>query len=208
MSVSDRFRVGVLASGSGTNLQALIDRFGGDRAVEVAAVASDQPEAGALVRAGRAGIETAVFPRADYPSRTERDAGMAAWLSERRLDLIVLAGYMQLLDATFLDHFPGAVINVHPALLPAFPGLDAIGQAVEHGAKMVGVTIHFVDEGMDTGPIIMQRALPLPYTRPVSEIESEIHAIEHRLLPEAVALMAAGKVRADPDNPRLVHVDE
>lgn len=203
----DRLKVAVLASGSGTNLQALIDRFDRDAGVEIAAVVSDKPDARALERAAAAGIEAGSFARSDYASRTERDAGMAAWLADRGTELVVLAGYMQLLDGTFLGRFPGAVINVHPALLPAFPGLDAIGQALHHGAKVTGVTVHFVDEGIDTGPIILQRSMPLAYTRPVSEVESQIHAIEHELLPEAVALIAAGRVRMDEDNPRLVHLD-
>lgn len=197
----------MLASGSGTNLQALIDRFADDSAVEIAAVASDKPDARALERAAAAGIATEVFERGDYASRTERDAAMAGWLGECGVELVVLAGYMQLLDGTFLGEFPARVINVHPALLPAFPGLDAIGQALRHGAKVTGVTVHLVDEGMDTGPIIMQRSMPLTYTRPVSEIESNVHAIEHELLPQAVALIAAGRVRIDTDNPRLVHID-
>lgn len=207
MSSSGPFKIVVLASGSGTNLQALIDRFADDAAVEITAVASDQPDVGALERAERAGIETGVFQRGSYDSRVERDAAMAAWLGEHGAELVVLAGYMQLLDGTFLGVFPGRVINVHPALLPAFPGLDAIGQALRHGARVTGVTVHFVDEGVDTGPIIMQRSMPLEYTRPVEEIEADIHAIEHELLPQAVASIAAGKVRIDNDNPRLVRVD-
>jgi phosphoribosylglycinamide formyltransferase 1 len=133
---------------------------------------------------------------------------MADWLEERRLDLVVLAGYMELLSEEFVGRFRNRVVNVHPALLPAFPGIDAIEQALEHGVKVGGVTVHFVDEGVDSGPIILQRAVELPYTRDPAEFEEEIHRVEHELLPRAIRLIAAGAVRFDEENPRVVHVDE
>jgi phosphoribosylglycinamide formyltransferase-1 len=204
----DPLRVAVLASGTGSNLQAILDKLHGKGAVEVIGVCSDGPDAMALERARRTGVETAVFERADYESRELRDEAIAAWLAERDTGLIVLAGYMQLLSPGFIRAFEGRIVNVHPALLPAFPGLDAIGQAIEHGAKVTGVTVHFVDEGVDTGPIILQRAIELPYTRTREDVEAEIHKIEHELLPRAVELIATGAVSIDPGNPRRVRVGE
>ena len=201
-------RVAVLASGTGSNLQAILDKVHGRGEAEVVAVCSDKPDAPALKRATKAGVETAVFERAGFGSRKERDGAMAAWLADRDVGLVVLAGYMQLLSPGFIAGFAGRIINVHPALLPAFPGLDAIGQALEHGVKVTGVTVHFVDDGVDTGPIILQRAIDLTYTRPRESVEEEIHQIEHELLPRAVELIAAGAVSIDPANPRLVRIDE
>ena len=148
------FRIVVLASGSGTNLQAILDKLHGQGRVEVVGVGSDKPAAGALERGRRAGVETAVFPAADYADRTARDEAMGDWIEARKADLVVLAGYMQLLSAGFVARFRNRVVNIHPALLPSFPGLDAIGQALEAGVETTGVTVHFVDEGVDTGPVI------------------------------------------------------
>jgi phosphoribosylglycinamide formyltransferase-1 len=131
---------------------------------------------------------------------------MAAWLAERSVELVVLAGYMQLLTAAFLDRFPRRVINVHPALLPAFPGLDAIGQALDYGVKVFGVTVHFVDEGVDSGPVILQRAVELPDARDREEVHARLRPVEHELLPEAIRLIARGAVSTDPDNPRRVRI--
>jgi phosphoribosylglycinamide formyltransferase-1 len=199
------FRIAVLASGTGTNLQAILDTVHGSEGIEVVCVASNKPEAHALERATEAGVETGVFPRAGR-DRADRDAAMADWLAERDVDLIVLAGYMELLSPEFVRRFPNRIVNVHPALLPSFPGLDAIGQALEHGVRVTGVTVHFVDEGVDSGPIILQRPIEVPYTRDRSQLEREIHEVEHQLLPEAIRLIATGSVSADPDNPRLVRV--
>jgi phosphoribosylglycinamide formyltransferase-1 len=197
-------RVGVLASGAGTNLQAIIDRIHGRDGIEVTAVASDKPDAPALARARDAGVATAVFPRAAHATREDRDAAMADWLAERGVELVVLAGYMQLLTPGFLGRFPRRVINVHPALLPAFPGLRAIEQAVEHGVKVFGVTVHFVDEGVDTGPIIAQRAIELTSLPTPDEVHLRLRPLEHELLCDVVRAVAAGRVTADPANPRRV----
>jgi phosphoribosylglycinamide formyltransferase 1 len=202
------FRVAVLASGAGTNLQAILDRLHGRDRIEVVAVASNKPDAVALERARKAGIEVGVFERAVYPDRVERDDAIAGWLDGRAVDLIVLAGYMELLSPEFVRRFPNRIVNVHPALLPAFPGLDAIGRALEHGVKVTGVTVHFVDEGVDSGPIIVQRAIEVPYTRDRSQLEAEIHRVEHELLPDAIRRIAAGAISVDGDNPRLVQVEE
>ena len=197
-------RVGVLASGAGTNLQAILDTVHGREGIEVVAVGSDKPEAQALQRAQAAGVETAVFPRGDFADRPARDGAMAAWLVERGAGLVVLAGYMQLLSANFLGRFPQRVINVHPALLPAFPGIGAIEQALAHGVKVFGVTVHFVDEGVDTGPIILQRAVDLPDASEPQHVREALRPIEHALLCEAVRLIARDAVRIDPSNPRRV----
>jgi phosphoribosylglycinamide formyltransferase-1 len=198
------FKLCVLASGSGTNLQAIIDQLHGSDGIEVAGVASDKADAMALRRADEAGIETAVFARDDYPSREARDEALGDWIEARGADLVVLAGYMQLLSPSFVDRFRNRVINVHPALLPSFPGLDAVGQALEHGVRITGVTVHFVDEGVDSGPIILQRPVPVPTDREWQTLEEAIHATEHALLPEAIRLIAQGRVRIDPSNPRIV----
>jgi phosphoribosylglycinamide formyltransferase-1 len=199
------FKLCVLASGTGTNLQAILDRLHGREGVEVVGVASNVPGARALQRAEAAGVETAVFPRDEHPDRGERDGAMARWLADRRVDLVVLAGYMELLSAEFVRRFEHRIVNVHPALLPSFPGLDAIGQALEHGVRVTGVTVHFVDEGVDSGPIILQRAVPVPADRDRDELEAAIHATEHELLPEAIRLIASGAVAVEPGT-RIVSI--
>jgi phosphoribosylglycinamide formyltransferase-1 len=200
-------KVGVLASGAGTNLQALLDTVHGQDGIEVAAVASDKPDAPALERARAAGVAVEVFPVSSFGGRAERDDAMAAWLGERGVELVVLAGYMQLLSPGFLERFRGRVLNVHPALLPAFPGLHAVEQALDYGVKVFGVTVHFVDEGVDTGPVILQRAVELPEARTVEDVMDRLQPIEHELLPAVVRLIAAGAVAFDPRNPRRVVVD-
>ena len=206
--MSGTARIAVLASGSGTNLQALLDRVHGRGGVEIVAVASDKPGARALERAAAAGVPTATFPRERFPDRTARDLAIAAWLREREVTLVVLAGYMQLLSPEFLKHFPGAVVNVHPALLPAFPGVDAIGQALAYGTKVFGVTVHFVDDGIDTGPVIFQRAIELPDARSRDEVLRRLHPIEHDLLVRAVGLIVRGELALDPTEPRRVMVSD
>jgi phosphoribosylglycinamide formyltransferase-1 len=197
-------RVAVLASGAGTNLQALIDRAHGRHGVELIAVASDKPGARALERARLAGIATETFPADRFADRTQRDRAMIAWLSERGTELVVLAGYMQLVSDEFLAAFPDRVINVHPSLLPAFPGLGAVQQALDYGVKVFGVTVFFVDGGVDTGPVILQRAVELPSARDADEVLECLHQTEHELLPEAVTLIARGAVSLDPANRRRV----
>jgi phosphoribosylglycinamide formyltransferase-1 len=172
----------------------------------VVAVASDKPGARALERAELAGVPAEVFPASDFADRSSRDSAMAGWLAAQGAELIVLAGYMQLLSPEFLERFEGRVINVHPALLPAFPGLRAVEQALEYGVKVFGVTVHFVDEGVDSGPVILQRAVELPDARSADEVMRHLQPIEHDLLPEAVRLIAAGAVRIDPADPRRVVV--
>jgi phosphoribosylglycinamide formyltransferase-1 len=201
-----RLPIGVLASGGGTNLQALLDTVHG-REAQIVGVASDKPEAQALVRAREAGVPAEVFALGDHPDRPSRDAALADWLAGRGAALVVLAGWMTLVTPGFLARFPGAVINVHPSLLPAFPGLGAVRQAVDYGARVVGVTVHFVDEGIDTGPIILQGAVDLPPGVDAEEALRRLRPLEHTLLPEAVRLLARGAVRMDPANPRRVLID-
>jgi len=199
--------VAVLASGAGTNLQALLDRVHGRDGVQIVAVASDKPDAPALQRVRAARIANAAFPLTIHPGRVERDRAMADWLVERDVELVVLAGYMQLLSDEFLARFPARVINVHPALLPAFPGLTPVLDALAYGVKVFGVTVHFVDDGVDSGPVILQRAVELPSVRGPEEVLAVLHPIEHELLPEAVRLIARGAVSFDPANPRRVVIE-
>jgi len=202
------FRIVVLASGSGSNLQAILNQLhGGEEGIEVVGVGSDKQGVMALERARKAGVETAVFPASEYADREARDRALGDWIEEREADLVVLAGYMQMLSPEFVNRFHSRVVNVHPALLPAFPGIDAVQQAIDHGSKITGVTVHFVDEGMDSGPIIMQRPVPVAASRDWDETERAIHATEHALLPETIRLIAAGRVRIDDQNPRVVHID-
>jgi phosphoribosylglycinamide formyltransferase 1 len=205
--VSD-FRIVVLASGSGTNLQAILDTLHGRDGVEVVGVCSDKPDARALERARAAGVETRVFPRDEYADRGTRDAAMGEWVESCRADLVVLAGYMQLLSGAFVARFRDRIVNIHPALLPAFPGLDAIGQALDAGVEVTGVSVHFVDEGVDTGPVIVKREVAVPPGRDRAALEEAIHATEHELFPEAIRMIAAGRVRIEADGPRTVVVDE
>jgi phosphoribosylglycinamide formyltransferase-1 len=204
--VSALFRVGVLASGTGTNLQAILDQLHNET-VEVVAVGSDRLGAGALERAAAAGVATKTFPIDGYPDREARDLAIAEWLRGWDVDLVVLAGYMQLLSPEFVRRFADRIVNVHPALLPSFPGLDAIGQALEHGVKVTGVTVHFVDEGVDTGPIVAQQPVPVPADGDREALEVAIHAVEHALLPEAIRLIAAGRVSVDESQPRRVRIE-
>jgi phosphoribosylglycinamide formyltransferase-1 len=198
-------RVGVLASGAGTNLQALLDTVHGNEAA-VVGVAADRTDAAALERARAAGVETGVFVLADYEDRAARDTAIADWMAGRGVELIVLAGYMALLTRPFLRRFDGAVVNVHPSLLPAFPGMRAIEQALDYGVKIFGVTVHFVEDdgGVDTGPVILQRAIELPGADDPQCVHELLRPIEHALVPEAVRLIARGAVTRDPHNPRRI----
>jgi phosphoribosylglycinamide formyltransferase-1 len=181
--------IGVLASGEGTNLQALLDA-----GLPVSAVASNVVGARALARAGEAGVPAAVFPLGDYASRTERDAAMADWLERHRVELVICAGYMHLLTPTFLERFPA--MNVHPSLLPAFPGMRAVEEALAAGVEETGVTVHYLDEGVDTGPVVMQERIPVRPGETVETLRARIHEVEHRLLPEAARRFLAGALRS------------
>lgn len=183
--------IAVLASGEGTNLQALINRLHGD-VVEIVAVGSDKPGAVALGRAQAAGIPTRAFPLADYADRAARDAAVAGWVREQGAGLVVLAGYMALLTPGFIGAFRDRIVNVHPSLLPQFPGLRAIEQALEAGASETGVTVHLVDEGVDTGPVLLQQAVPIAPGATAAEVRAALAPVEHELLSRAVAALATG----------------
>lgn len=201
-------KVGVLASGEGTNLQALIDELhapGGD--VELVGAASDRVDAPALGRARAAGIATQAFPRERFADRPSRDAAITAWLEEREVQLVVLAGYMALLDDAFVQQWAERLLNVHPSLLPAFPGMRAIEQALDYGVALFGVTVHLVDAGIDTGAILLQEAVVLPEARTPEDVHDALRPIEHRLLCDAVRAFAAGTVQPDPTHPRRWLVD-
>lgn len=206
--MSDGFKLVVLASGTGSNLQAILDRLHMREGIEVVGVGSDKPGAPAIERARAARIAVGLFPREDFADREARDAAMAEWIEGRGADLVVLAGYMQLLSGAFVARFRNRIVNVHPALLPAFPGLDAVGQALAAGADVTGVTVHYVDEGVDTGPVIAQREVEVPADRDREALELAIHTVEHQLYSEAIRMIAAGRVRIDGDDPRRVVVDD
>ena len=174
--------IGVLVSGEGTNLQALLDA-----GLPIVAVASNKPGVRALERAETAEIPTRVFDAGDYESREERDVALAEWLRSQGVELVVCAGYMQLLSPAFLARFP-QIVNVHPSLLPQFPGTQAIEQALEAGVAETGVTVHYVDEGVDTGPVIRQEPVPV---EPQDTLVERLHAVEHRILPEVVRELCA-----------------
>ena len=178
--------IGVLASGTGSNLQALIDD-----GLPIVAVASNRAEAPALVRAERAGIATAVFALDEFESRDARDVAMADWLVAHGVEWVVLAGYMHLLRPVFLDRFPGRVINVHPALLPQFPGAHAIEEALAAGVHETGATVHYVDEGIDTGGVIVQERVRVEQGDTIESLRARIQAVEHRLLPKVVRELCA-----------------
>jgi phosphoribosylglycinamide formyltransferase-1 len=175
--------IGVLVSGEGTNLQALIDA-----GLPIAAVASNRADARALERAAKAHIPARVFAASDYPDRDARDRELADWLLLRGVDLVVLAGYMHLLTQSFLERFPNRIVNVHPSLLPDFPGARAVEDALSAGVATTGVTVHYVDEGLDTGAVIRQEPVPV---EPRTTLLERIHSVEHRLLPEVVHELCA-----------------
>ena len=203
------FRVAVMVSGQGTNLQALLDTVHRREGIEIVAVASNRSDAPALERARRARVQTGVFMRNEYATREERDSLMGDWFESKGANLIVLAGFMEILSADFVRRFRGRMINVHPSLLPAFGGLAPIQQALDHGVRVTGVTVHFVDEGVDTGPIIMQEAVPLEgYSGDIAAVEERIHEVEHRILPETVRRIARGRVRLDAGGGRRVLFEE
>lgn len=203
------FRIAVLVSGEGSNLQAILDKVHAREGIEVVCVGSNRAEARGLERATKAGVETGVFPAAEFGGdRVLRDRLLGDWLEEHQIDLLVLAGFMEILSPEFIRRFKGRIINVHPSLLPAFRGIHAIEKALDYGVRVSGVTVHFVDEGVDSGPIILQQAFELPYSAELEAVEESVHAIEHELLPRAVRLLASGAVRIDPDDPRRVLIEE
>jgi phosphoribosylglycinamide formyltransferase-1 len=186
-------RVSVLASGEGSNLQAILDVVHKKHGVEVVCVASDKPGARALERAVEAGVPTAIFSVDAFEDRAARDLAIASHLRDVGTDLVVLAGYMAILSEEFIGEFLGRIINVHPSLLPKYPGLRAIEQALEAGESQTGVTVHYVDEGVDTGDVIAQELIGIGPGETAEHLAERIHEIEHRLLPEVIAQLAASR---------------
>ncbi len=188
-------RVAVLASGAGTNLQSLVDdpRVG----PHVALVVSDRPNAGALDRARDRGIEAAVLDPAAFPTRESHDDALLTLLRDRAIDVVVLAGYMRVVGPEIVEAFRDRMLNVHPALLPAFPGTSAIADALAFGARITGVTVHLVDEQMDHGPVVLQEAVAIRPEDPVASLEARVHEVEHRLLPDATAALLDGRLHVD-----------
>jgi phosphoribosylglycinamide formyltransferase-1 len=178
--------IGVLVSGEGTNLQALIDA-----GLPIVCVASNKPGVRALERAEAAGIETAVFDHRDYPSREERDVALAEWLHSRGVELVVLAGYMHLFRKPFFDYYGGRIVNTHSAPLPEFPGAHPIEDVLAAGVAETAATIHYVDEGIDTGPVIVAERVPVLPNDTVDSLRARVQAVEHRLLPEVVSELCA-----------------
>lgn len=188
-------RLGILVSGSGTNLQAILD---GCRKKEISAeavvVISNRPDAYALVRAREAGVSSIVVDKKDFPSREKFDARLTELLQEHRVQLVCLAGFMRLLTSGFVRSFPNRILNIHPSLLPAFPGLDVQRKALEHGVRFTGCTVHVVDEGCDTGPIVIQAVVPVAQDDTVESLSARILTEEHRIYPRAIQLFAEGRV--------------
>jgi phosphoribosylglycinamide formyltransferase 1 len=192
-------RIGVLASGTGTNFVALCDaQTRGELAPgEIVTLICNRPKAPVLERARERGIEAVVIPHRDYPSREAFDQALVDALRERGVEIIVLAGFMRILTAVFVEAFPLRIINLHPALLPSFAGTDGIGDALDYGVKVTGVTVHFIDTGVDTGPIILQEAVEIAEGEARESLEPRVHAVEHAILSRAVQLVAAGKTRVE-----------
>ncbi len=191
-------RIGVFISGRGSNLQAIIDAIASERLdAELAVVISNKPDAAGLERAARAGVETLVLRHADYPSREAFDLAMAAELRRRSVGLVCLAGFMRLLSAAFVEVFPNRILNIHPSLLPAFPGLDAQRQAWEHGVAVSGATVHIVTPELDDGPIVRQAVVRVEPGDTPETLAARILVEEHRIYPEAIATVLAGGWRID-----------
>ncbi|HEX9873405.1 MAG TPA: phosphoribosylglycinamide formyltransferase [Deferrimonas sp.] len=202
--MTERLRLGCLASGGGSNLQAIIDRCrDGSLPAEISVVISNKPDSGALQRARRAGIPALCIDHRNYPSREDFDRAVVAALLEAGVELIVLAGFMRLISDVFLDAFPGRIMNIHPALLPAFPGLHVQRKALEYGARVTGCTVHFVDGGVDTGPIVIQAVVPILDDDTEESLSARILEQEHRIYPRAIELFAQGRLRIDGRRVRI-----
>ena len=194
----DGRRIGVLISGRGSNLQAIIDAVAGGRlAAELAVVISNKPDAAGLQRAARAGVETLVMRHTDYASREAFDLAMVDELRRRSVDVVCLAGFMRLLSAAFVQAFPNRILNIHPSLLPAFPGLDAQRQAWKHGVVVSGATVHIVTPELDDGPIVRQATVLVDPDDTPETLASRILIEEHRIYPEAIATLLAGGWRIE-----------
>lgn len=202
-------KLGVLISGSGTNLQAILDAVAEGRLdAEVRLVLSNRPKAGGLERARRAGVPALCISHKRFQTREAFEEAMVSALLEHGVEWVALAGFMRVLTSTLLRAFPGRVVNIHPALLPAFPGVDAQRQALEYGVKFSGCTVHFVDEGVDTGPIIGQAVVPVLEGDDVEALRARILEQEHRLYPQVLQLLAEGRVLREGRRTRVVDISE
>lgn len=198
------FKLCVLASGRGSNFASIVEKSeAGEVPAVVDVLVSDNPEAGALETAKKHGIETAVFRKEDYPTNKAHNQAIVDFLAPRKIDLVVLAGYMRIVKAPLLEAYPNRIINIHPALLPSFPGLDGQKQALEYGVRYSGCTVHFVDPGVDTGPIILQKVVPVEQDDTVETLAARILKEEHKLLPRAITLIVQGKVDVEGRRVRI-----
>lgn len=195
------YRIAVFASGRGSNFQALVDaQQSGALGGEISMLVCDKPQAPVVELAHEANVDVFAFQPKDYASKEDYEREIAAELQQRGVELIVLAGYMRLLSSSFVEFYSGRIINIHPSLLPAFPGKDAIGQALAYGVKMTGVTVHFVDGGMDTGPVIAQRAIEIQEDDNAETVAARIHQVEQKLYYEVVSWFAQGRVALNGRN--------
>ncbi|GIP06258.1 phosphoribosylglycinamide formyltransferase [Paenibacillus sp. JNUCC32] len=195
------FRMAVFASGRGSNFQALVDaQQSGALGGEISILVCDKPQAPVVELAKAANVDVFAFQPKEYASKEDYEREIAAELQQRGVELIVLAGYMRLLSPSFVEFYNGRIINIHPSLLPAFPGKDAIGQALAYGVKMTGVTVHFVDGGMDTGPVIAQKAVEIKDGDTAETLAERIHAVEQKLYSEVVSWFAQGRISLNGRN--------
>lgn len=199
-------RIAIFASGSGSNFEAIVQAIQAGRlnGAEVALLVCDKPGAKVVERAARLGVEAFVFSPKEYADKAAYEADIVAELQKRDVTLVVLAGYMRLVGETLLHAYEGRIINLHPSLLPAFPGKDAVGQAIAHGVKITGVTVHVVDAGLDTGPIIAQRPVAVEETDTAETLAARIHQVEHQLLVEVIGWLVAGRVQLNGRHVRVI----
>jgi phosphoribosylglycinamide formyltransferase-1 len=196
--VAHKLRIGVLASGGGTNLQSIIDGCANNSiGAQIVTVISNNPDAGALQRARNVGIYTQCINHRDYKQREDFDSAVVSALMEQSVELVVLAGFMRIIGGQFLAAFPGKIMNIHPALLPAFPGLHVQQKALDYGARFTGCTVHFVDGGVDTGPIIIQAVVPILENDSEDSLSARILAQEHRIYPQAIQWFAQGQLKIE-----------
>ena len=204
--MTDRLKIGVLLSGSGTNLQAIIDAIAGGLPTDIVLVVSSRPDAYGIERARAAGIPTLVMNREKYADVLAADAQIVEALRKAGAEYVVMAGYMRKVTSVMLDAFPNRVLNLHPALLPSFKGAHAIADAFNAGVKVTGVTVHFANADYDKGPIVAQRAVPVAESDTLDTLEAKIHDVEHVLYPEVIGLIAEGRVAVDPSTNK-VHIN-
>lgn len=196
--MNSKLRIGVLASGGGTNLQSIIDGCQSGRInAEIVTVLSNNPDAGALQRAAKADISYQCINHREFDNRDDFDSSVVAALLDAKVELVVLAGFMRIIGQRFLDAFPGRIINIHPALLPAFPGLHVQQKALDYGARFSGCTVHFVDGGVDTGPIILQAVVPVLDDDDEASLSARILEQEHKIYPQAIQWFAEGAIRIE-----------